>query len=236
MLQNNILAFIVTLLIAVLWLRVIDQFAHKGLISTRVSRKIIHIGTGPLFVLCWLLFDDAPGARYLAAIIPLLITFQFALVGLSVIKDKAAVEAMSRTGNPREILKGPLFYGVAFITLTILFWKDNPIGIIGLIMLCGGDGMADLIGRKYGRVKLPWSKSKSFAGSMAVLFFGSSLTWLVIGIFSLFELTFRPFSQHLLPIGIIAGIVTAVESIPIGDIDNITIPLASILAGLIFYP
>ncbi len=74
MLKNNILALGITLVIALLWLRINDFFAHKGWVSSSISRKIIHIGTGPIFVLCWLLFNDAPSARYLAAIVPLGIT------------------------------------------------------------------------------------------------------------------------------------------------------------------
>ena len=41
-------------------------------------------------------------------------------------KDDAAVQAMTRRGNPREILRGPLFYGIMFVVLTIVYWKDSP--------------------------------------------------------------------------------------------------------------
>ena len=80
MLSNNLIALAVTLVIALGWLRLMDFFAHKGWISSMISRKIIHIGTGPIFVLCWLLFNDRPIAPFLAAIVPLGITLQFALV------------------------------------------------------------------------------------------------------------------------------------------------------------
>src|SRR5574340_397490 len=105
-----------------------DALAHRGIISSPISRKIIHIGTGPLFVLCWLLFTAQPSSRYLAALVPFGITLQFLLVGLGVIKDEAAVAAMARHGDRREILRGPLFYGIVFVTLTVAFWLDTPIG------------------------------------------------------------------------------------------------------------
>ena len=66
---------------AIAWLRLMDFFAHKGWIESRLSRKIIHIGTGPIYVLCWLMFPDVWYARYLAMLVPLLITVQFVLVG-----------------------------------------------------------------------------------------------------------------------------------------------------------
>ena len=128
MLRNNIVALALTLGIALTWLRINDFFAHKGWISSSISRKIIHIGTGPIFVLCWLLFNDSEISPYLAAIVPLGITLQFALVGLGVIRDPSAVEAMSRTGDRREILHGPLFYGIVFVILTIVFWRRSTIG------------------------------------------------------------------------------------------------------------
>ena len=41
-------------------------------------------------------------------------------------------------------------------------------------LMCGGDGLADIIGRKFGSAKLPFNRSKSWAGSFA-MFAGKSL-------------------------------------------------------------
>ena len=37
------------------------------------------------------------------------------------------------------------------------------------MMLCGGDGLADIVGKKVGGIKLPWSLKKSLAGSLTML-------------------------------------------------------------------
>src|SRR5690606_24120613 len=158
--------------LAVIWLRINDFAAHRGWISSDFSRKFIHMGTGPLVVLCWLLFDDSLSARFLAALIPLAITFQFLLVGLGVLKDEAAVQAMSRSGDRREILRGPLFCGIVFVLLTIVYWKDSLVGITALMLLCGGDGLADIIGRRFGRLALPWNPHKTWAGSIGMILGG----------------------------------------------------------------
>jgi phytol kinase len=142
---NNLIALALTFAAALLWLRLNDFLAHRGTISGPLSRKIIHIGTGPIFVLCWLLFTNTPEARWLAALVPLSITIQFALVGTGVIKDQQSVSAMSRSGDRREILKGPLFYGIVFVIITLVYWISTPIGIIALMLLCGGDGLADVV-------------------------------------------------------------------------------------------
>ena len=229
--MNPFLATVLTFVAAIGWLRLMDFFAHKGWIESRLSRKIIHIGTGPIFVLCWLMFADVWYSRYLAALVPLLITIQFLLVGLGIIKDEASVQAMSRTGDRREILRGPLYYGIIFVLLTVVFWKENPIGIVALMMMCGGDGLADVVGRRFDSARLPHSPDKSVAGSLGVFFGGWVLSALVLFIYVLAGVFPAPFSSYLLPITIIAVVGTIVESLPFKDIDNITVTLSAVIVG-----
>jgi phytol kinase len=229
--MNPFLATVMTFAAAMAWLRLMDFFAHKGWIESGLSRKIIHIGTGPIYVLCWLMFPDIWYARYLAMLVPLLITVQFALVGLGIMKDEASVKSMSRTGDRREILRGPLYYGIMFVLLTIFFWKENPIGIVALMMMCGGDGVADVIGRRFKSAKLPHSPEKSVAGSLGVFFGGWLLSAVVLWIYVFAEVFPAPFSSYLLPITVIAVVGTIVESLPFKDIDNITVTLASVVVG-----
>ena len=105
---QNIIATIITLALSLAWLRLMDALAHRGVIDQKLSRKIIHIGTDRFLFCAGSCSTMNPSARYLAALVPLLITVQFILVGVGVIKDEAAVKAMTRSGNPREILRGPL--------------------------------------------------------------------------------------------------------------------------------
>ncbi len=231
MLSSNLLALVITFVAALVWLRINDFAAHRGWISSQLSRKIIHMGTGPVFVLCWLLFPGKPIDRYLAALVPGLITVQFALVGLGIMKDEAAVKAMSRTGNPREILRGPLFYGIVFVILTIVYWLDSPIGIIALMLMCGGDGLADILGRRFGIKKLPWAKEKSWIGSFGMFLGGWLFALGIVGIFVTQQVFPGPMSSYLLPLTLIALIGTLVESLPLRDVDNITVTLAAVVLG-----
>ena len=231
MLSNKLLALILTFSAALIWLRLNDLAAHRGLIEPRLSRKLIHIGTGPIFVLCWLLFPDDPASRYWAAIVPLAITAQFFLVGVGILKDEAAVKAMSRTGDRREILQGPFYYGIIFVILTIVYWYKNPVGILALMALCGGDGLADILGRKFGKAKLPWSESKTWIGSLG-MFFGSWLLSLFIvmpfAATGIFEFSL---GEVFLPITLISLGATVVESLPLKEIDNITVTMAALILG-----
>lgn len=228
------LAFVITLAASLLWLRIVDFLALKGVISSQLSRKIIHIGTGPIFVLCWLLFPNVPAARYVAAVVPLLITIQFFLIGIGVIKDQAAVEAMSRSGDPREILKGPLIYGIMFVLLTILFWYDHPAGIIGLMVLCGGDGLADVVGRRVKSSPIPWSRSKTIAGTIAMFVGSFVLTVFIFFVFSQGVFVFN-WGTVLIRIGILSLLAAFVETLPVKDLDNLFVPVSVVLAALLLF-
>jgi phytol kinase len=225
------LATLFTFAIAVFFLRLMDILAHRGVIESRLSRKFIHIGTGPIFVLCWLMYPDVEISRWLAALVPLVITAQFVLVGTGMIKDEAAVKAMSRTGDRREILRGPLFYGIAFVAITLIYWKDSLIGIPALMMMCGGDGIADIVGRNVNSPKLPWSREKSLAGSLSVFLGGWLLTMLIFAIYVWVGAFSGPITRFVVPVTVIAIGATLVESLPFKDIDNITVVLVSVLIG-----
>jgi phytol kinase len=229
--MNPYLATLLTFAIAILFLRIMDFLAQRGLLESGLSRKFIHIGTGPIFVLCWLMFPAAPVSRWLAALVPLLITTQFVLVGTGIIKDEAAVKAMSRTGDRHEILRGPLFYGIVFVVITLIYWKDSLIGIPALMIMCGGDGIADIVGRRVNSPKLPWSRAKSVAGSLSVFLGGWLLTIFIFAIYVWAGAFSGPVARFLLPVTWIALGATLVESLPFKDVDNITLTVVSALIG-----
>jgi phytol kinase len=230
---HDAIAALFTLASALLWLRMMDAIAHQGWLTPQLSRKVIHIGTGPLFVLCWPLFSHAFSARFFAALIPLTITLQFIAIGLGWLQDPAAVQAMTRTGNPQEILRGPLYYGLVFVICTVIFWRTSPVGIMALMLMCGGDGLADIIGRRFGTQKLPFNAEKSWAGSTAMLggsicFAFGMLVW--FNHLRLFETTLN-LGQTVIIVGAIALVATVVEALPLRDIDNLTLTAVAIALG-----
>lgn len=229
-LAQDVLAAVVTLAVSLVWLRSMDYLAHRGVIDQRLSRKIIHIGTGPLFVLCWLLYSDRAQARVLAALVPLMITAQFLLVGIGVIEDPAAVQAMARGGDRREVLRGPLYYGVVFVVCTLLFWRASPIGILALMLMCGGDGLAEVVGRRWGGATLPFNSRKTWGGSAAMLLGGFCFAYIFLWLFT----ALGQFSPPLVMgglwwrLGFIAFAASIVEALPLQDVDNITTTAAAI--------
>jgi phytol kinase len=234
---QDVVATALTFAIALAWLRILDALAARKVIGQNLSRKLIHIGTGPIFVLCWNFFSDQTAARFLAALVPLAITAQFALVGAGVIKDPAAVQAMSRTGDRREILRGPLYYGIVFVVCTLGFWRTSPVGIQALMLMCGGDGLADLIGRRWGSAKLPINPVKSWAGSAAMLIAGFGFAFVFVAFFNSLGLfgTGLGLSDAAWKTGLVALAATLVEALPIRDLDNLTITVTAVVLGMILF-
>jgi len=235
MLQNNLISTLITFIVSLVWLRLNNLAADRGWVSSQISRKIIHMGTGPLFVLCWLLYTPDPRSRFLAALVPFAITVQFILVGIGIIRDPTAVQSMSRTGDRREILRGPLFYGIGFVILTIAFWYDTPTGIVALMLMSGGDGLADILGRRYGRARLPWNMNKSWVGSLGMLLGGWAFSVGIVWIYIQFSAFRIPLGEILPAITLIAFIATLVESLPLEDVDNLTVTFSAVIMGYFLF-
>jgi hypothetical protein len=113
MLNNNLLALVITFVVALIWLRLNDFLAHRGLVESHLSRKLIHIGTGPIFVLCWLLFNENPINRFLAA----LITYFHAPIFLDSWGDK-----MASVKRCQEVVIDARFCEVRCIMALFLFY------------------------------------------------------------------------------------------------------------------
>jgi phytol kinase len=221
--------------LCLVWLRSMDYLADRGILGSKLSRKIIHIGTGPLFILCWPLYSAHPLAPYLAALVPATITVQFLAIGLGWLQDPAAVQALTRHGNPREILTGPLHYGLGFIICTVVFWRSSPTGIVALMLLCGGDGLADVVGRRWGRHKLPFNPDKSWIGSVAMALGGMGFSLVFLALFHRFGYFEPPLEvgATIAWVGLIALVATVVEALPLAELDNLAILTVSLLLGLL---
>jgi phytol kinase len=146
---------------------------------------------------------------------------------------------MSRSGDKAELLRGPLYYVAVLVGVTLLFWRENPAGAITVSMMCGGDGIADIVGRRFGTAKLPWNSNKSWAGSVAMFAAGMVMAcgyfWLFCsqGYFECFPL------QFVLPyLAIVCGACTLVESLPVNSWfdDNLSVPLVAAGVSMLLLP
>jgi len=224
--------------LAAIYVKLISGLAKNGVLESRDSRKIIHTGSAPLFLLLWPLFSDAVGARFFAAVISGINAYKLYVAGSGKSGEEAELaNAVSRSGDAREALAGPFLYCLILLSATLLFWRDNMIGVMALMTMAAGDGMADIVGRRWGKAKWPFSEQKSYAGSFA--FFVASFiaaigmcTWYTYtGVLSLS----LGYSEQLFRIAFICFACSLIELVPIGD-DNWTVPLsAAVLASLMLH-
>ena len=163
---RDVAASALTTIGAFVWVKAFDALADRGAFASTTSRKLVHVTSGTLFACTWPLFSASGAARFFAAAIPLAQGVRLFGIGSGMIKNASAVRAVSREGGKEELLKGPLYYTAVLAACTSAYWRTNPIGIVAMAMMCGGDGFADLVGRKFGKGNaLPWNEEKSFAGS-----------------------------------------------------------------------
>lgn len=229
---RDLLAFGASSLSMVVFVESVKALAARGVFSSVVSRKIMHMGCGPLFILTWPLFSEH--GSLVASLVPLVMSLKFAATGLGLLRNDAEVAAMSRSGEPRELLRGPLLYGLAFVALTKLCWRSAH-GVAAMMALCFGDGMAEVVGRRYGRAfRLPWSPRKSWAGSSAFLMSAVGSTLVFVGFFKQLGWIELGPAALLAPLLLATLAGAAVESLPLDDVDNILVPLvvAAVLARL----
>jgi len=77
--------------------------------------------------------------------------------------------------------------------------------------------LADIIGRRFGAVKWPFSKTKSIAGSLGFVIGAFVTTVALLTIYSSAGCITVDVSGNLIPILLISVLCAAVELIPIGD-------------------
>ncbi|KAK4483228.1 hypothetical protein RD792_010410 [Penstemon davidsonii] len=218
--------------IALSLLKFWEQTSKRGIFDQKLNRKLVHVTLGLAFMLCWPMFSSGRQGAILAGLIPGINVIKMLLLGLGIWKDDATVKSMSRFGDHRELLKGPLYYALTISLASAIYWRTSPIAIAAVCNLCAGDGMADIVGRRFGSTKLPYNQNKSIIGSITMAsagFLASIGYMLYFSSFGYIEESTKMVFGFLL-----ASIVAAlVESHPFSTEldDNLTVPLVSVLVG-----
>ena len=179
-----------------------------------LSRKIIHIGTGPVILLAWL-FDIPKNIAFLSALlitIALGVNYQFRLL--------PAIEDIDRKSF------GTIAYGISITLLLLLFWPQYASSIsIGVLSMAFGDGLAGLIGKSIKSPKwLILGQTKSIAGTLTM---GTVVAIVILIISSINNLSIQP-----LEIIVISLIATFLEQISPWGIDNLTVPIGVTCMGI----
>lgn len=198
-----------------------------------VSRKLVHSIAGPGFLAFWPLFGHTFVSQCIASLTPALNGLSLFLAGTNMVPDTASVSAISRSGDPRELLRGPLYYTIVLTLVTLFVWRESLVSVAVVSIMCGGDGLADLVGRALGKdAPLPWNQNKSWPGTLAMFVGGFSMAVLLTIYFSYFNFVSYT-SMTIQNLAIIAGIASILESLPINNAidDNISVPVVVASCG-----
>ena len=184
--------------------------------KTEILRKLTHV-SGLLFLplLYWNPFAFA--SVMAAALSVYLLTEWSAAKGMRIPLLSSFVAGCKRPSEGK-ISRGAVLLAVSGIVLPFLF--SAPAAILGLGQAYLADTLATLAGKRWGRRRLPWSPAKSWMGS-AVFVVAAT----VLGLF------FLPAPAAVL----IALVGAGIESLPLKEMDNLTVPLATGWAFNIFF-
>ncbi len=178
------------------------------------SRKFLHIMTGNIaFILP--LFETREIMAFLAA--GPFILFTFLMSPYSPIKSMRGKTSEAGHGL------GLVYYAITWTILAYVFFDHREIIAMGILAMSYGDGLASLIGIKYGTRKYTVFKdTKSYVGSLA-MFLCTFLLLVIAVVFYAQPLTTRVVAYLLS----MAGVATVVEGITPLGLDNLSVPFVA---------
>jgi phytol kinase len=226
---------IVSAALAYAFVKSITWSKSQDFMDAKVARKLIHVLSAPLFILVWPLFSPAQDARFFAGIITLVNGLRLYRAGTGT-GDASLAGAVSRSGDKKEALEGPFIYVCIMQVMIWFFWRSSMVGVVALSTMAAGDGMADLVGRKWGRQsKWFFSEDKSVVGSVAFAVASSIssiglVTWLITTGCLQSTLLWTDLAFRITGISLTCAVV---ELLPIGD-DNYTVPLSAAILAYLF--
>lgn len=200
-----------------------DYAVEKKWLSPQVSRKVIHVAAGS-FLLFWPLFNPSHWTWRLNVLVPAVYSVQLFVKG-ALLRNKADpdVRTMTRTGDPTELLYGPLFFTLVMCTCGLyLFNSEQAV----LIMAClgFGDGVAPLVGSRF-----PWGRYPTFPfGRKDFKTLSGSLAFLLSSLagYSFFQsILFGTSTVNLFAALPVVTMATITEGLT-GGFDNIMVPIA----------
>ncbi|HUX49838.1 MAG TPA: phosphatidate cytidylyltransferase [Spirochaetia bacterium] len=153
------------------------------------------------------------------------VDFMLALLGIGTL-FYAYAETLRLNGHPVAVISyittvaardrdrgrfvlGPVTLGLGAMLALLLY--PLPAASIAIYSLAFGDGLASLVGKMFGRLRIPFTRGKTFVGSATCFVAVYEVTLAVLG---------SPKEA-----AIIAAGATLLEMIPVRDLDNLLLPM-----------
>ncbi len=182
-----------------------------------IRRKIVHI-LGISFAIAFAFLKDI----FLIGLVILNVIFMLVIISLfyKYFKMFKFLEKFERKDDLRMFpAKGAIMYFVG-ILIVLVFTRDLNILLISILILSLSDGFATIVGRRYGKHRLPYNKKKSFEGTLTFFI----ISYIILSLFTK-DLYFSLLASFMLAI---------LESLNLKVDDNLLIPVATASLLLLF--
>lgn len=219
--NQDLLGIIVSFLF-VLFVIGLASLGQKTLsLAPEVSRKIIHIGVSNWWLLAMYYFTSPVWATLgpLLFILVNFISLRFHLI-----------QAMESEHDRKST--GTVLFPISLAILSMFCFGPlcQPyVGALGVLSMGYGDGVAALVGQRWGKKKIPFLKTgKSYIGSLGMFF----ASWFVCAVVLL---QYDPDIWFLKSV-LLASFATILEALTPKGFDNLIVPLGtSFFYYFIFY-
>jgi phytol kinase len=202
-------------------------YLHKRFaLSSSVTRKITHIAVSNWWFILYYMMDSLAIALIgpITFIIVNTLSYQFHLL-----------PAMELQENRKNL--GTIYFPVSLLLLILSgFTGIIPLyaGGIGILVLGYGDGLASLVGQKWGKRPIGYAGNrKTAAGTLTMFAVSAAMVFLL----SLLWLPHLPSAGGLcILVTLTAAVAAAVELFTPWGIDNITVPVATAAVYTLVHP
>lgn len=200
------------------WLGIVGAISEGLYLTTNVSpevtRKVVHIGAGNVIILAWML--RIPGWIAIAA----------ALLFSGIALLSYWLPILPGINSVGRHSLGTFFYAVSVGVLTATFWDQGypQFTAIGILIMTWGDGLAALVGQRWGQHRYQlWRSQKSWEGSATMATVSGGVALITLGVA-------YGVGATTIAIAIVVAIVaTSLEAFSWMGIDNLTVPVGSAL-------
>jgi phytol kinase len=214
--MNDWLGFVIALVYIFSLLAIAELLRRRRGYGSDFTRKVIHIGVGMLAWALPFLFAE-PWLFIAACILFMIINLLDWRFGFF-----AAMSSSSRSNL------GTVYFPLAAAVVAYVYWDTPPIMVAALMPLTWGDGLAPVIGKRFGKhTYVIQGTNRSLEGSLGFFFAALFATWLALWII--------PGSPEITPVEaflpalIVAFFTAIVEAITIWGLDNLTVTAAAMI-------
>lgn len=197
-----------------IWLGIVflaSEILHRFKQDPELVRKVVHIGTGHVLLIAWWLH------------IPLWLCVTAGILFSAIALFSHYTSVFPLLNNVGRKTYGIFYYALSITILVAFLWDSHPqYAVIGVMVMSWGDGMAALIGKRFGKHTFIYmGNQRSLEGSFA-MFATSLLVMLCI-----FGFTHGLRLNDLKVAMPVAAIAALLEAFSPGGTDNLSVPLSS---------